>query len=518
MSLSDLVDLSRWQFAVTAMYHWLFVPLTLGLGFIIAIMETKYYRSGDEFWKRTAKFWMKLFAINFAMGVATGIILEFEFGTNWSNYSWFVGDIFGAPLAIEGIFAFFMESTFFAVMYFGWEKVSKKAHLVSTWLTAIGTNLSAVWILIANSWMQYPVGMTFNPDTARNEMTDFWAVVSSPVAINKFFHSVTNGYVLAAVFVIAVSSWFLLRKRETLLARKSIRLASVFGLVSLIVLIFTGDGSAYNVAKVQPMKLAAMEGLYDGSSKAPLVAVGILNPEKEIIGEDGADEDPYLFHVSFPNMLSLLATRQSDGFVPGINDIIKGGYEFTDRAGNTCIEPSFEEKKQMGTAAVEALASYQAAKAAGDAETMETSKAVLDANFGYFGYHYIEEAEDLVPNVPLVFYAFHLMVALGMFFVLLFLLFIFFERKNKIEGRKWLLWLGILSVPLVYICSQSGWIVAEVGRQPWTIQNLLPVNAAISGVEPGNVLATLVIFIVLFTTMLGVEISIMLKQIKKGGE
>ena len=364
--LATLVDLSRWQFAMTAMYHWLFVPLTLGLGFLIAFMETRYVMTGDEFWKRTTKFWMKLFAVNFAMGVATGIILEFEFGTNWSNYSWFVGDIFGAPLAIEGIFAFFMESTFFAVMYFGWNKVSKKAHLVSTWLTAIGTNLSAVWILIANAWMQYPIGMEFNPDTARSEMTDFWAVVSSPVAINKFLHSVTNGYVLASVFVIAVSSWFLLRKRETLLARKSIRVASVFGIISLAVLIGTGDGSAYNVAKVQPMKLAAMEGLYDGSEKAPLVAVGILNPDKDIIGEDGADEDPYLFDISFPNMLSFLATRQADGFVPGINDIIEGGYEFTDREGNIYIEPSFAEKKAMGTAAVSALAGYQAAKEAGD--------------------------------------------------------------------------------------------------------------------------------------------------------
>ena len=497
MLLTTLVDLSRWQFALTAMYHWLFVPLTLGLGFLIAFMETRYVMTGDEFWKRTTKFWMKLFAVNFAMGVATGIILEFEFGTNWSNYSWFVGDIFGAPLAIEGIFAFFMESTFFAVMYFGWNKVSKKA-----------------------SWMQYPIGMEFNPDTARSEMTDFWQVVFSPVAINKFLHSVTNGYVLASIFVIAVSSWFLLRKREQTLARKSIRIASVFGIISLAVLIGTGDGSAYNVAKVQPMKLAAMEGLYDGSEKAPLVAVGILNPDKDIIGEEGADEDPYLFEISFPNMLSFLATRQADGFVPGINDIIKGGYEFTDREGNTYIEPSFAEKKAMGTAAVTALADYQTAKESGDTQAMAQAEAVLEQNFDYFGYHYVEEPEDLVPNVPLVFYAFHIMVALGMFFILLFILYIIFEWKNLIvkDKHKWLLWLGIISVPLVYICSQSGWIVAEVGRQPWTIQNLLPVNAAVSGVESGNVLTTLIIFAVLFTAMLCVEISIMLKQIKKGGE
>ena len=514
----NLVDLSRWQFAITAMYHWLFVPLTLGLGFIIAFMETKYYRTGDEFWKRTTKFWMKLFAINFAVGIATGIILEFEFGTNWSNYSWFVGDIFGAPLAIEGIFAFFMESTFFAIMYFGWDKVSKKAHLVSTWLTAFGTNLSALWILTANAWMQYPIGMAFNPETARNEMVDFWSILLSPVAINKFLHSITNGYVLAAVVVIAVSCWFIIKNREQELARKSIRVAAVFGLVSLAVLIGTGDGSAYNVAKVQPMKLAAMEGLYDGQKGAPLVAVGILDTDKEILEEADEYTDPYLFDISFPKALSFLATREFDGFVPGVNDIIKGGYEFTDLEGNTYIEPSFFVKKEMGSKAVSALASFQEAKKEGNQEVMDSARAVLDENFKYFGYHYIEEPEDLVPNVPLVFYAFHIMVTLGMYFILLFIVFIVLERKNLLDQKKfkWILWIGVLSVPLVYICSQSGWIVAEVGRQPWTIQNLLTVNASVSGVASGNVLTTLILFIVLFTTMLIAELSIMFKQIKKG--
>lgn len=514
----SLVELSRWQFAVTAMYHWLFVPLTLGLGFIIAFMETKYYRTGDEFWKRTTKFWMKLFAINFAIGIATGIILEFEFGTNWSNYSWFVGDIFGAPLAIEGIFAFFMESTFFAIMYFGWEKVSKKAHLVSTWLTAIGTNLSALWILTANAWMQYPVGMAFNPETARNEMVDFWSILFSPVAINKFLHAVTNGYVLAAVVVIAVSAWFILKNREQELAGRSIKVASIFGLFSLLVVIGTGDGSAYNVAKVQPMKLAAMEGLYDGQEGAPLVAFGILNPDKEILEEEGEEEDPYLFDISFPKVLSFLATRDFNGFVPGVNDIIEGGYEFTDMEGNTYIEPSFEVKKEMGTKAVGALAAFQEAKETGDQAVMDSARVVLDENFKYFGYHYIEEAEDLVPNVPLVFYAFHVMVTLGMFFILLFITFWFLERKNLLDKKKfkWILWVAIASVPLVYICSQSGWIVAEVGRQPWTIQNLLTTNASVSGVASDNVLTTLILFIVLFTAMLVAELSIMFKQIKKG--
>ena len=243
-----VVDWSRAQFAMTAIYHWLFVPLTLGLGFICAIMETIYYRTGNEFWKRTVKFWMRIFGINFAIGVATGIILEFEFGTNWSNYSHFVGDIFGAPLAIEGIMAFFMESTFIAIMFFGWNKVSKGFHLASTWLTAIGANLSALWILVANAWMQYPVGMAFNPETVRNEMVDFAAVALSPMAVAKFFHTVLSGWVLGAVFVVGVSCWYLLRKREIEFAKASIKVAAAFGLAASLIVAWTGDISGVQVA------------------------------------------------------------------------------------------------------------------------------------------------------------------------------------------------------------------------------------------------------------------------------
>ena len=261
---TSLVEWSRAQFALTAMYHWLFVPLTLGLGVIQAIMETIYVRTGKEEWKTTAQFWMKLFGVNFAIGVATGLIMEFEFGTNWSNYSWFVGDIFGAPLAIEGIVAFFMEATFIAVMFFGWEKVSKRFHLVSTWLTIVGASLSALWILVANAWMQYPAGMEFNPDTVRNEMFDFWAVALSPVAINKFFHTVISSWIVGAVFVIGVSSWYLIKKREKHFALRSIRVAALFGLTASVLTLWTGDNSAYQVAQRHPMKLAAMEGLYQG--------------------------------------------------------------------------------------------------------------------------------------------------------------------------------------------------------------------------------------------------------------
>ncbi|MEG2513862.1 MAG: cytochrome ubiquinol oxidase subunit I, partial [Bacteroidaceae bacterium] len=273
---ASLIDWSRAQFALTAMYHWIFVPLTLGLAIIMAIMETLYVKTGKEFWKNTTKFWMKLFGINFAVGVATGLILEFEFGTNWSNYSWFVGDIFGAPLAIEGILAFFMEATFIAVMFFGWNKVSKGSHLAATWLTGIGATISAWWILVANAWMQYPIGMEFNPDTVRNEMVDFMAVATSPMAVVKFFHSVMSGWVLGAVFVIGVSCWFLLKGRHKEFALASIKIAAIFGLAASIFVTYSGDNSGYQVAKTQPMKLAAMEALYEGGNNVGLVGVGVL--------------------------------------------------------------------------------------------------------------------------------------------------------------------------------------------------------------------------------------------------
>lgn len=514
---TGLIEASRLQFALTAMFHWIFVPLTLGLGFIIAFMETKYVISGDEFWKKTTKFWSRIFAINFAVGVATGIILEFEFGTNWSNYSWFVGDIFGAPLAIEGIFAFFMESTFFAVMYFGWDKVSKKFHLAATWLTAIGANLSAVWILIANAWMQYPIGMEFNPDTARSEMVDFWAVVFSPVAMNKLFHTVTSAFVLAAVVVIGISAWYLLKKREIKFAHKSMKIAAVFGLVSGLLLAFSGDGSAVQVSKVQPMKLAAMEGLYHGQKGTPLVALGILNSEKTYDN----DQNEYLFNISIPKGLSLLANREGDSFVPGISDIINGGYEYKDVNGNIVTALSFYDKVAKGKIAIKALEAFQKAKTVGNPVAMEQARVALMENFQYFGYGYLKNPQDIIPPVALSFYSFRIMVILGGYFIFFFIVVLLLlnlhqREKYNLERQKWFLYLSIISIPLAYICSQSGWIVAEVGRQPWTIQNLLPVQAAVSGVSASNVYTTLIIFFVLFTVLLIAELKIMFNQIKKG--
>lgn len=513
MDLS-LVDWSRAQFALTAMYHWIFVPLTLGLAFIIAIMETFYVKTGDEFWKKTTKFWMTLFGINFAIGVATGIILEFEFGTNWSNYSWFVGDIFGAPLAIEGIMAFFMESTFIAIMFFGWNKVSKKVHLASSWLTAFGANLSALWILVANAWMQYPAGMRFNPDTARNEMQNFWEVLFSPVAINKFLHTIASGYVTAAVFVVGISAWYLIKKREVLFAKRSIVVASVFGLISSIFIALTGDGSAKQVAEKQPMKLAAMEGLYNGRTNAGIVAVGVLNPNKQL----GDQNNPFLFKVEIPSGLSILSFGSANAYVPGIEDILKGGYMFTNNEGKTEIAQPVASRIEDGKKAITAFGEYRKAKKAGDTTKAAENLKVLNDNFKNFGYGYLSKPEDIVPNIPLTFYSFHIMVGLGFFFILLFALLLLFAFKNTLTKNRWFLWLALWSIPLVYLASQAGWIVAEVGRQPWVIQNIMPTVAAVSRIDASSVMITFTLFAAIFTLLLIAELRIMLKQIKKGPE
>ena len=507
----SLIEWSRAQFALTAIYHWLFVPLTLGLAVIMAVAETIYYRTGDTFWKRTAKFWMKLFGINFAVGVATGLILEFEFGTNWSNYSWFVGDIFGAPLAIEGILAFFMESTFIAVMFFGWNKVGKKFHLASTWLTGLGATISAWWILVANAWMQHPVGMEFNPDTARNEMVDFWAVALSPVAVNKFFHTVLSSWIVGAVFVVGVSCWFLYKNREQLMAKQSIKIASIVGLFAALTTAMTGDGSGYEVAQKQPMKLAAMEGFYDGTESAGIVAFGILNPEKEK-ANDGVD--PFVMRIEIPYMLSMLAERDMNAFVPGINDILNGGYKLKDGT----IALSAEDKIARGRKAINAFAAYKKAKAENDEATAVEAEEVLKDNMPYFGYGYIKDVEHLVPNVPLVFYMFRVMVMLGGYFILFFIVMLFMVYKMDIAKYRLVHLLAIATVPLGYLASQAGWAVAECGRQPWTIQDMLPDVAAISNLSVTSVQTTFFIFLFLFTILLIAELRIMFKAIAKGPE
>ena len=474
---ASLVDWSRAQFALTAMYHWIFVPLTLGITFILAFMETLYVKTGNEEWKKITKFWMTLFGINFAIGVATGIILEFEFGTNWSNYSWFVGDIFGAPLAIEGIFAFFMESTFIAIMFFGWNKVGKKTHLLATWLTAIGANLSALWILVANGWMQKPVGMVFNPETARNEMNNFWEVLFSQTAVDKWLHATSSGFVLASVFVIGVSAWYLLKNRELQLAKKSIVVAAVFGLLSSVYLVWTGDNSARTIANNENLKDFTMK-------------------------------------IEIPNFLSYMAFLDWNAFVPGINDLINGNEKYGYMSAN--------EKIERGKVAIAKLSQFKEAKKAGNdslataLKTELTSADFQNNNFKYFGYGYFTDTNDLIPNVPLTFYSFHIMVGLGFFFILLFILSLVYVWKGTFEKKKWFMKLAIISIPLAYIASQAGWIVAEVGRQPWVVQDLMPTISAVTKISSGSVMLTFWLFAVLFTVLLVAELRIMFRQIKIG--
>ena len=513
------VDWSRAQFALTAIYHWLFVPLTLGLALIMGIMETCYYRTGKTFWKDASRFWQKLFGINFAMGVATGIILEFEFGTNWSNYSWLVGDIFGAPLAVEGIVAFFLEATFVGVMFFGWEKVSRGFHLAATWLTGLGATISAWWILVANAWMQYPVGQAFNPDTMRNEMTSFAEVALSPFAIDKFFHTVISAWVIGAIFTVAVSCYLMFKKHrddrqadnDRRLAVQSMRIASVVGLVASLLAIHTGDSSAYMVAKAQPMKLAAMEALYDGGHGEGLTVVAAVNPFTQ---PDYASGEEPAMKLAMPKMLSFLATRDMDGYVPGINDIIKGGYTMPD--GTTAVP--LKEKMERGRLAIAALSGYREAKEAEDETAAAAHRKTLDENMKYFGYGYISEAEQIVPFIPVCFWAFRVMVGLGTLFLLFFAVSTFLSYKKDVTKMRWLHIAGMALLPLGYLASEAGWVVAEFGRQPWTIQDMLPTWVAVSDVSAGSVMLTFFIFLALFTLLLAVEISIMCKAVKKGPE
>ena len=508
----SLVDWSRAQFALTAIYHWLFVPLTLGLSFILAIMETIYVRTGNEKWKRITRFWMTLFGINFAIGIATGIILEFEFGTNWSNYSWFVGDIFGAPLAVEGILAFFLESTFVAVMFFGWNKVSKKSHLVSTWLVAIGANLSALWILVANGWMQNPVGMAFNPEASRNEMVSFWAVLFNQVSVDKFLHTISSGFLLASMFVLSISCWFLLKKREEFMAKRSILVAGIFGLLSSLMVAYTGDESARTIAKIQPVKFGAMEALYEGKTNAGLIAIGILKNSDSSIGEK--KEKEFIFKIEIPGLLSVMTSGDKDAYVPGIRDHVLGNPE----KGIM----SFSEKRERGQLVKEMLVDYQRADLLKDNEQKENIKGLLMDKkfqkdyFRYFGYASIDKPEDVIPSVPIAFYSFHLMVILGFAFIAIFALAIHLLFKGNIEKNRWFLYIAFFSLPLPYVASELGWILVEMGRQPWIIQDLMTVSKGVSNISSGAVLTTFILFAVLFTVLLVSEISIMVKQIKNG--
>ena len=497
LNSASLVEWSRWQFAMTAIYHYMFVPLTLGLSFLLAVMETMWVRTGKEEWLHATKFWMKLFGINFAIGIATGLILEFQFGSNWSNYSWFVGDIFGAPLAIEGLFAFFLEATFFAVMFFGWNKVSRRFHLTATWLVFAGANISALWILVANAWMQNPVGMEFNPLTARNEMDDFWAVLFSPTAMNKFFHTVTSAYTLSACFVIGVSSWFILKKRHLEFARKSILLASVFGFLSILLTIFTGDTSARDVTRTQPMKLAAMEGLNRGQEGAALTIIGFPVKDAALPSERMRSVE---YGIAVPKVLSFLGYHDFNAFIPGIEDIVNG---YTSHDGK--VYPSIPQRMANGRLAIEALKTYKTALEENNGLLAQEALETLRENYPDFGYGYLSSPDEAIPPVVPVFYSFRIMVVSW-----------WYAKKRKFHKFRIIPYLAIACVPLAYVASQCGWIVAEVGRQPWVVQDLMPTNVAITRIASGWVITTFWMFALLFTLLLIAELSIMFSQIRKG--
>ncbi len=500
-----LVDWSRAQFALTALYHFIFVPLTLGLSFIVAIMETIYFVTKDPKWKDITLFWMKLFGINFAIGLATGIIMEFEFGTNWSTYSWFVGDIFGAPLAIEGIMAFFLEATFFAVMFFGWDRVSPKFHLLSTWLVAIGSNLSALWILVANGWMQHPVGMQFNPETARSEMANFWDVILNPNAVNKFLHTVSAGYITAALFVTGISAWFLLKNRLKEFAKRSILVASSFGLITSIYVILLGDQSAYIVAQDQPVKLAAMEGLYKGKKGADIVAFGILNPKKEV----GDNKEDFLFEIDIPKALSILGYHKMAAYVPGLDDFVFGNEKLGIEGAQSKIE--------KGKKALAALKAFKEAKKRNDMAAASKALEEFKQYEKYMGYGFLNSPKEIVPPVQTTFYSFHLMVALGFWFFILMIVMLYKTMTGTLEKSRLWLKLAFWSIPLGFVANELGWIVAEVGRQPWAVQDLLPVKAATTHLSTTSVMVTFWLFAILFTLLLIAEVRIMITQIKLKG-
>ena len=502
----DIVSLSRLQFAITALYHFLFVPLTLGLSIVIAIMETVYVMTGRTIWRDMTKFWGVLFGINFAMGVATGIVMEFQFGMNWSYYSHYVGDIFGAPLALEGLMAFFLEATFVGLFFFGWDRLSKVGHLVVTWCVALGSNFSALWILIANGWMQNPVGAQFNPQTMRMEMTDFFAVLTNPVAQAKFVHTVSAGYVTAAIFVLGISAWYVLKGRHLQLAKRSMTVAASFGLASALSVVVLGDESGYLSTEHQKMKLAAIEAMWK-TEPAPAAFTAFGFPDQ------AARETHYAVHV--PWAMGLIGTRSLTTEIPGINELVA-------RA---------ETHIRDGIVAYDALQQIRAVK--GGASVPPQVQVAFEEHGHTLGYalllkRYVDDprqatpqqisqaAWDTVPRVAPLFWAFRLMVGLGFFFILLTAVFFWLSARRKLDAHRWLLKVAVWSIPLPWIAAELGWVVAEVGRQPWVIEGVLPTAVAVSNLGASTVLLTIAGFVAIYTVLLVIEMKLMLKAIRKG--
>ncbi len=520
----NMLEWARAQFAMTALFHFFFVPFTLGMSFLVAFFETIYVKTGKQEWKEITQFWQTLFGINFALGLSTGIIHEFEFGTNWSTYSWVVGDIFGAPLAVEGIIAFFMEATFAAISFFGWKRVSKGVHLASTWLLAIGSNLSALWILIANGFMQHPSNefMQFDIDTSRAVMVNFWKLIMQPVAQVKFLHVVSAGYTLSSIFVLGISAFYLLRKKHVEFAKKSAAVASAFGLVASIFVAVIGDEHAYEVANTQPTKLAAMEALYVGEKGAPIVAFGF--PKNLPATQVQSNDEAFAFKIAIPHLLSILGKRSFDAYVPGLKDLIEGNPEYG-------IWP-LSKLAQIGQEARADLRAYHEAKARGDKAAMEAAKRdfysvvwsdpktgikVTKADLIGYGFFKNTTNPDLIhPPVPPVFYAFHIMVGLGFWFIILFIWAWIAVVKGSFENNRLLQTLATISVPLPWIATSFGWMTAEIGRQPWTVFGVLPTAESATPLALTNVQATFFMFLTAFVILGIAELKILFTVVKHG--
>ncbi|WP_424360505.1 cytochrome ubiquinol oxidase subunit I [Methylocystis parvus] len=496
----DVVTLSRLQFALTALYHFLFVPLTLGLALLLAIMESVYVMTGREVWRDAVKFWGTLFGINFVMGVATGVTMEFQFGTNWAYYSHYVGDVFGAPLAIEGLMAFFLEATFVGLFFFGWKRLTKVQHLIVTWLVALGSNFSALWILIANAWMSNPVGAAFNPQTMRMELTSFMEVMFNPVAQSKFVHTVSAGYVTGAMFVMSIGAYYMLRQKHTEIARRSLTVAASFGLASALSVVVLGDESGYTTGESQKMKIAAIEAMWE-TEPAPASFT--------LFGLPDLESEKTRYAVEIPYVLGLIATRSLDKEVEGIKPLVERNegrirnglpaYKWIAEQGgrpNASVPPQLENSmRDVGYALL-------LKRIRPDIENA-TPEEIRQA------------AHSTIPDVPVLFWSFRIMVALGFYFIALFGAAFYLSSRRRC-GKPWFLKLVMFSLPLPWIAAELGWIVAEYGRQPWIIDGVMPTFLGVSSVPASNVAASLAAFVLFYTALAVVDVTLLAKYIRKG--
>ncbi len=496
----DVVTLSRLQFALTALYHFLFVPLTLGLALLLAIMESVYVMTGREVWRDAVKFWGALFGINFVMGVATGITMEFQFGTNWAYYSHYVGDIFGAPLAIEGLMAFFLEATFVGLFFFGWKRLTKVQHLAVTWLVALGSNFSALWILVANAWMSNPVGAAFNPQTMRMELTSFMQVLFNPVAQSKFVHTVSAGYVTGSMFVMSIGAYYILHKKHVDIARRSLTVAASFGLASALSVVVLGDESGYTAGENQKMKIAAIEAMWETEpAPASFTLFGFPDPATQTTSHA----------VEIPYVLGLIATRSLDKPVEGIKPLVErnaerirnglAGYKWMTEQGG---RPGASVPRQLEGSMRDVGYALLLKRIRPDIENA-TDDEIAQA------------ARSTVPDVPVLFWCFRIMVALGFYFIALFSVAFYLSSRRRC-GKPWFLRLTMFSLPLPWIAAELGWIVAEYGRQPWIIDGVMPTFVGVSSVPASNVAASLAAFVIFYTALAVVDVALLAKYIRKG--